>query len=490
MTIRLLDAHGPYPVNAIVTLDAGTEAGLVAAKEATTDLTGGLAYVAPSAPSQRYPAQIEVDASGNVTGLVGPDGEQVFDIFDAGFSSRKTACALGDSITADAYTGGKWTNWGWLAWTRRFLADRIDLPGSRMYAIGGKTAAQVRSEQLPQALVNKTDIAFVHCGTNSLGSVTTEALIADIKAIYDALRANGTFVVAIPIRQHSGVSTLSGTALLQLCAVNRFIAEYSRTRTGIMMVDVNPSFIDFSTGNVKAGLLRDGLHDNVESAKLMGKLVADALSPLLPAYDDRMMHVGDVYDAANNVRGNILTNGLLAGTGGTVINGATGTTPAGWRGYRSANAGTVTAAFSKEAHATYAGLEKAVITIGGTASGQIVLFDQEVSSTPSIAEGDIVQAECEIEYAFTEGAFYGISLKTGFKNGSNALLSDAWDGYYTATNGAYPSDSGSFILRTDPLVVPAGHASRFVNLTIGLGSSGALNGVVKVGRVSLRKIVD
>jgi hypothetical protein len=74
MTIRLLAAYDKYPINAIVTLDTGTEAGLVAAKMASTNTTGGVAYVAPVGPAQRYPAQVEVDASGSILGLAQPNG--------------------------------------------------------------------------------------------------------------------------------------------------------------------------------------------------------------------------------------------------------------------------------------------------------------------------------------------------------------------------------------------------------------------------------
>lgn len=74
MTIRLLCAYGVYPTNAIVTFDAGTEAGLVAIKQATTTLTGGVAYVAPAVPNQSYPATVMFDGAGNFIGLVGPTG--------------------------------------------------------------------------------------------------------------------------------------------------------------------------------------------------------------------------------------------------------------------------------------------------------------------------------------------------------------------------------------------------------------------------------
>ncbi|MQA39029.1 hypothetical protein [Rugamonas aquatica] len=47
MTIRLLCAYDKYPANAIVTLDAGTETGLITANLATATLTGGVVYFAP-----------------------------------------------------------------------------------------------------------------------------------------------------------------------------------------------------------------------------------------------------------------------------------------------------------------------------------------------------------------------------------------------------------------------------------------------------------
>lgn len=74
MTIRLLTPYDKYPVNAIVTLDAGTEAGLIAAKMASSDTTGGTAYAAPVAPGYTAPAQLSVDASGNVQGIALADG--------------------------------------------------------------------------------------------------------------------------------------------------------------------------------------------------------------------------------------------------------------------------------------------------------------------------------------------------------------------------------------------------------------------------------
>lgn len=73
MTVRLLAAWGVYPQNAIIDIDDETEAGLVAAKLADTDTTGGVVYVAPTVPAQiRAPGQ-QVIESGKVVALVNPD---------------------------------------------------------------------------------------------------------------------------------------------------------------------------------------------------------------------------------------------------------------------------------------------------------------------------------------------------------------------------------------------------------------------------------
>jgi len=73
MTIRLLCAYSIYPVNAIVTLDAGTEAGLVAAKRASTNTAGGTVFVPPVQPNQIRAANLVFDPAGNVLGLAGPN---------------------------------------------------------------------------------------------------------------------------------------------------------------------------------------------------------------------------------------------------------------------------------------------------------------------------------------------------------------------------------------------------------------------------------
>jgi hypothetical protein len=105
MTIRLLTAYDKFPINAIITLDAGTEAGLVASKMAQTDTTGGVAYVAPVGPNQRYGAQVEVDSSGAVTGLAHPNGGR-FQVYGAAAANNADGRADGTVYIQNGFGTG------------------------------------------------------------------------------------------------------------------------------------------------------------------------------------------------------------------------------------------------------------------------------------------------------------------------------------------------------------------------------------------------
>jgi hypothetical protein len=90
MTIKLLAAYDIYPQNAIVTLAAGTEAGLIAARLASATLTGGVTYVAPAVPPVINNAR--VSTSGGVSTII-DDAGNVVNV--GGTTAVATATALG-----------------------------------------------------------------------------------------------------------------------------------------------------------------------------------------------------------------------------------------------------------------------------------------------------------------------------------------------------------------------------------------------------------
>lgn len=417
------------------------------------------------------------------------------DAMRPGLTAAKSICAIGDSITADAYSssGGSsiWTPWGYLTWLRRYLGGRASISGSNVFAVPGKTLAQVRADQLPLALAAKTDICIVHAGINSLDGLpaTTAQMIIDYTAIMDGLLANGTSVFLIPIMWKSATASPAfGADLQKQCgSINKFLLDYARSHRGVVISNVNPSMLDFSTGYAQDIYLRDGLHHNQMGAMVAGKVHADRLKPLLIDSDSLFASLGDVYDPAKNPAGNLLANGILAGTSGSKVNGATGNVPTSWRLFRSASGGTVTLAGSKSANSVYPTLEDAIMTIGGTADGVTCILDQEVADA-NISVGDVVYAECEVDFAFTTGTFGAIGLMVSAKDSGFASLASADDGNMNSSNGRLPEGaSGVVTLRTPLMTVPPGYAYRSVALQVLTPPSGACAATVKVRRMSLRK---
>lgn len=414
-------------------------------------------------------------------------------------SRAMRAYLLGDSICADAYAGGIWTGWGWMAWARRYLGRKLDMPASRMLAVGGATVGRSGTQQatnnvlygqLPNVVQGAADFAIVGVGINSLGASTTDTLISEYTQIFDTLRSLGLGLVILEIRAKGSGAPITGDNLLQAARLNRWFRSYAAANRGVAVFAQNPVYLDFSTGYAQTAMLRDDLHDTQLGAMTMGKAFADWLSPLLLAVDDSPSWLGDVYDATKNPSGNLLTNGLLSGTGGTTINGATGSVPTGWRGARSSGAATHTAAFGVTTDATYPTLPRCTITIGGTGDSNSAFLDQEVDRTATVAAGDLVYAEALVDWTVTTAGLRAIALQCVAKNSGYAAVATAWDGYAnTATYGYMPAGAGAVLLRTEPIMVPAGFKYLTPVLYVYSNTSGTPNSVVGVKRMALRKAV-
>lgn len=408
-------------------------------------------------------------------------------------SSGKRCGVIGDSISADAKSltssGALWNPWGFLTWMRRAMGRRVDLTLNRVYAVGGKTVAEMRSEQLPSALADDLDLCIVHGGRNGISGTAgvKEAIVADLEAIYDALRENGTFVVAIPIRTVKSGAGWTTDTFKAASWVNKWIRDYCRTHRGTLCIDVNPIYMDFATGYAKAAYLRDNTHDSQASAKVMGEYLASILNPLMPDVALGFSQINDVYDASTNPTGNLLANGLLAGTTGTELNGATGDSPNSWGWMRDANAGSVTVVGSKEAHASFTGLEWAAGVHGGTGTNGMALRQ---AITTNFAPGDVVYSECEVAYDVVSTDIATIYSRL-YATVSGVAAFDSWDGYLsTVSNGLMPTGAGTAYLRTDPFVIPADvNALQFFAGTKNDSSGAAPNATLKVLTAAVRKVV-
>jgi len=207
MTIKLLTPRGQYPVNAIVTFDAATEAALVADKVATTNLTGGTAYVAPAAGNTpqvvsnvSYAGGKLFDGNGNeITSLVSGAGKAV-----VANRQRSRPCTLLPTIptsVSTAFTG-----------THNLM----------MTAPGDFDAVAVVAINIDAGTMT-IDAASVAVSERSDTSKTVPKIGG---ADYNVPAAAGTQSGFIPVTWNGGsasIAVAAGTAALPTFAVSDFI---------------------------------------------------------------------------------------------------------------------------------------------------------------------------------------------------------------------------------------------------------------------------
>jgi lysophospholipase L1-like esterase len=404
---------------------------------------------------------------------------------------------MGDSLTALARIDGNWTDIGYAAFLRRFCGSRVDLPASRIFATGGHTTAQIALTWLLPCLIAKPDWCIVEGGINDLlttlpAPIEASTTIANLKLIYRSLIDAGIFVIAVPIRSTADkdghANALSPDNRKKQGCINNAIKSFCAANSGITCFDVNPSFINWEDGNALVDLVSDGIHDTPKGAYLVGAGLSAVLNGLIPPRDDRFTLVGDVYDAILNPTGNLLVNGLMKGTTGAPLNGATGQIPDGWYG----DAVHMPVGFAKPSYAGYTGLTKASMTLNRTIDPDPLNIPQVVKlfspADPGWSMEDYVTGEVEAEWDITSGInSIGLTVEAQDGLGRPIEHGDSSDGYDSGI-GPWPAGSGSAIFRTSPLKIPANTVYLILVCKVYAANSGPVEAAVNWARASLRKI--
>lgn len=328
MTIRLLTPYSKYPGNAIVTLDAATEAGLIAAKQASSDTTGGVLWVEPAVPNQRYSAQIEVAPSGALVGVVGVNGK-VTPIPAIG----NTLGVIGDSRDDQAFntvvnglsTQTNANSYRSLKWALeiggqcfRVVADS-SLAGSGMGIVS--STANVRPtfpEQMASVLAAAPAYCWIRVPINDIfGGATAAQVWTPFKQVVDTVLSAGIRVELIASTlldsTKGGYSTAVQAEIIKLNDLVR--AEYgSKGGLGVMFHDTATVAMQqgVTTYAGISGAYADHVHFLNVGAYLEGSMIGlNWLSrfkplPLLGTYAG---------DARRGVPANASSYGTALGTG-------------------------------------------------------------------------------------------------------------------------------------------------------------------------------
>jgi hypothetical protein len=399
---------------------------------------------------------------------------------------------LGDSLTQFGINVGatqtQWTNCSYVPWLRWLMGDRMRTSPSLVFGIASTRTDHLVSTQVPQALAARPDIAVVQHGTNDIGVFTAEQSAANIAAAVAALNAAGIAVVAIALVPQNG---WNAARRQQAAEYNRRLWQMSRdpART-LRFVDPNPGFTDYASGNAAAGhLLSDGVHDSPAGALAKAQVIAAALDDLFPRASDLAISSGsDSYDPVLAPGGDLLVNGLMTGTGGTLANGATGAVPTGWfGGFDATGTSSATLAMGKAADPLIPTLPTATMTLGGTGDAKIAKLDQSIAATTGLAAGDRLTLQAEVRWSGLTGV-RAVSLRLQVRDGSTTF--ESWDGAAFTPAGTTvvplpPNFAGR--LRTPPLTLPANAQGLRVMIQATTVAGAALSGTVAVGRCSVRR---
>lgn len=445
-------------------------------------------------------AQSTSDALGNTYNL---------QIQGAGFAlpqSDTPVCAIfGDSIT-DQNTYNTTTKAfraiGYFTWLRFLSMGLFDMPVSMNYGVPGDTTTMMRARVdtfLAAAKAAGINTLFFMAGTNDAQTgVSYATSVANYTALFGKFRAAGlrVFVESIPPRAGLNLDTdVSLATRRQYCLTNQWLDNYCRANPGFHFVNATAGLVDFAaTGNAigdpiggkgpatgPTAVTYDGTHFQRLGAYWQGKRSLDVAAPFYAPAKPRFVSPADIADTGGtNPYGNLLTNGILNGTAGTLAGGAGGQAADSWT-LQASSGGALVQGSKGSVDAGNGNLVPAqVMTLGpGACSGRI--YQQKFATglgTQGVVVGDTVYAECMCSVT---GAVAMTELVLHIDDGTNTAED------MSGTSQGYMPAAFSGLLRSPPMVLSSLTAvTARVTATVTTASGAA---AITLSNFVLRKVL-
>jgi lysophospholipase L1-like esterase len=444
-------------------------------------------------------------------------------------------------------------NIGYATALRNVFRGRLWIPPENFFAVSGTNSTEwISSGQHTAAAASKARFVCMVLPTNDVGqSVPLATTKSNLQTIFSTLRAAGKIIVAHPIlprwvddsyvnwangqtisigdfrkngsvyyRALSAGTTATGSApthtsgdvagadtiiwryfsvisqaqAQNLHAINNWFRQYvlDNPELGILVPDATAKIIDptSSLGNPLLEMFRDGLHPQNKGAFIIADAFRTAMDSLVPAYDPRFRSAYDVYNASTNPQGNLIVNGLLAGTGGTEGTSASGDTADSWELNRvnSGGIGTLTAVASKVSRSDGEQGVLQRITISGTPTGDAGFRFRQALNASNYSVGDILEMLSEISWAAGATGIRGVNIRLTATNGSTnptSVDADVFAGSFFLTDEA----RSNLVYRTARLTLPSGTTAVEARMEIFCRANVACSLVVDISRVSVKKVL-
>lgn len=404
-----------------------------------------------------------------------------------------TIALLGDSFTdmsedttgVNSYRSSR----GFLTWAMQRLGQRLQIvaaPGTVNGGITGQTTTQILARVQQDVIDLKPGYAHVLAGTNDMiTGVTFSTIQANLTAIYDAIQNAGIRLIAGTIAPYSGATT---TQLVTIERINNFIRSQALTRPGMIVADYHTALAG-ADGNWRTtgttAYTGDGTHASTGGAMRMGKVLAEALTPHVPAVNILpTSNVDAIGNAGSFNQPNLLTNPMFTGTAGTVGTQATGQVADSWviSTYTASDLTGVTASKVTRTDGKAGTWQQFALTN----VSQKLRFQQSLNMGANLAAGDVIWGAIEYELeSITDLDLFRVQLATfdannGYANRGTVLDMDL----NSADINTIPLDQNlpaTGILRTPTLTMPA----NATGLTFSFDVSAV--GTIRLGRPVLRR---
>jgi len=459
------------------------------------------------------------DVDGNA-GLPAIDGSQLTGLA-SGVSkpSGGVWVAIGDSITQNsigastAGTNGYNTYYhqrGYINWFQcktgypyshipHYLGQTTPIFGHNV-AIGGEETKDMLARFTKDVLSLKPNIVSIMAGTNDIkAGVSAESIFSNIKQMAHLSIDSGAYVLIftiLPRNDSDGNEFTSGEEVIRL-AVNSLLVNLGQSWSECLhVIECDAFMIDGTTGMLDEEYAYDGLHINSKGGWIISE------QGIIPWWQN----VADTeriprktpsdYNVTTNPFGNILTNSVFSGTGGTLSTGSSGTLPDNWRAERSSGS-TITTTFSIVSQSDWNG--NTANFISGVYSSPGTGVDPEsfrirtsaTITTPLVTNTWYI-AEVEVIMSAASGTnpIRSVYLETRDQTGDDSIVRCFSTAY---TNGSvkdiFPETEERFILRTPPLLIDGTTGVLFYMM---VDMDGTVNNTrtVKWGRPTLIPMIN
>ncbi|MGX5734052.1 SGNH/GDSL hydrolase family protein [Bosea thiooxidans] len=420
----------------------------------------------------------------------------------------------GDSITAMApySTASVIANHPYApsSWLIPMLGQRARTEHGLNFGVAGDTSTMLLA-RIGEIAACPADIVCVLIGTNDVNGAVSAATFATYKAnliaIVDRLLNAGKLVIVTPpLPRNLAAGSQNNRRLLHAMREWTLRLQWSGRRN-LRVADAALEYGDPLSDNYapRAGYDYDGLHPQSRGAYEIAKALHRVLDRLLPPVPQGLVSADDVYDATYNPDGNLLINGILDGTGGT-ITGAQGLTTTGsqmatgWKLTFNAPYSGATAlnglAVVASKNTTEEGLPEQVFTISGAYTGDVDSsfgMSQAVGSLSRLSVGDVIECTGEVVLDPSAAELPLVSPRLGLAISYPVAGSYRTTDMHWVANGYAPKEGYKLLLRTPRITLPEVPSA----MTFGVGfcprqAANTLpnNAVFRIRRLALRKVIS